>query len=244
MRTNALTIGIAAACALAFSLSCSAGPDEKQPLIPTEHETLDVEGWQVHVDARLTRDADKELGQRALKMLAAQLFDIKLMVPADRVNRLQEVAIWLDRTHGKLTSMQYHPSAGWLKGNGYSEKLAKCVHIPDASHFANAHLRHCQPFVMLHELAHSYHDRVLGFEDAEIMDAWKKFKEGGRYESTLHISGKKIKHYGLTDQKEFFAEMTEAYFGMNDFFPFNAAELKQEEPELFALLKKIWGPLP
>ena len=40
----------------------------------------------------------------------------------------------------------------------------------------------------------------------------------------------------LTDHKEFFAEMSEAYFGMNDFFPFNRAELKREEPELFLLL--------
>jgi hypothetical protein len=45
----------------------------------------------------------------------------------------------------------------------------------------------------------------------------------------------------LTNEKEFFAEMTEAYFGHNDFFPFNRAELKQEEPELYELLTKIWG---
>jgi hypothetical protein len=38
--------------------------------------------------------------------------------------------------------------------------------------------------------------------------------------------------------------MSEAYFGMNDFFPFNRAELKREEPQLFLLLLKIWGPLP
>ena len=33
--------------------------------------------------------------------------------------------------------MQYHPSAGWLRGNGYTEELEKCVHIPDAARFAN-----------------------------------------------------------------------------------------------------------
>ena len=49
-------------------------------------------------------------------------------------------------------------------------------------------------------------------------------------------------HYGLTDQKEFFAEMSEAYFGKNDFFPTDADELKREEPELFGLLEHIWGP--
>ena len=51
-------------------------------------------------------------------------------------------------------------------------------------------------------------------------------------------------HYGITDQKEFFAEMTESYFGSNDFYPFVAGELKQAEPETFALMAEIWGPLP
>jgi hypothetical protein len=39
---------------------------------------------------------------------------------------------------------------------------------------------------------------------------------------------------------EFFAEMTESDLGHNDFFPFNRAELKQEEPEFFELLAKIF----
>jgi len=38
--------------------------------------------------------------------------------------------------------------------------------------------------------------------------------------------------------------MTECYFGSNDFYPFVTGELKQAEPETFALLAEIWGPLP
>lgn len=51
-------------------------------------------------------------------------------------------------------------------------------------------------------------------------------------------------HYALTDEKEFFAEMTEAYFGANDFYPFVAGELKQAEPGIFDLMRDVWGPLP
>ena len=50
-------------------------------------------------------------------------------------------------------------------------------------------------------------------------------------------------HYGLTNQMEFFSEMTEAYFGSNDFFPFVAGELKQTEPTVYALLEEIWGAI-
>jgi hypothetical protein len=51
-------------------------------------------------------------------------------------------------------------------------------------------------------------------------------------------------HYGITDEKEFFAEMTETYFGSNDFYPLVAGELKKDEPAIFALMAEIWGPLP
>jgi hypothetical protein len=37
--------------------------------------------------------------------------------------------------------------------------------------------------------------------------------------------------------------MTEAYFGTNDFFPFNRGELMTAEPEIYQLMKEIWGPL-
>jgi hypothetical protein len=48
----------------------------------------------------------------------------------------------------------------------------------------------------------------------------------------------------MTNEKEFFAEMTECYFGVNDFFPFTNAELRDAEPEIYALLAQIWGPVP
>jgi hypothetical protein len=38
--------------------------------------------------------------------------------------------------------------------------------------------------------------------------------------------------------------MTEAYFGANDFFPFNRAELMTAEPEIHDLLKAIWKAAP
>src|SRR4029453_3081373 len=128
--------------------------------------------------------------------------------------------------------------------NGYSAKLAKCVHIPDARDFLSPFENHRQPSAVLHELAHAYHDRVLGFDEARVIAAYKAFRDGGRYESVLTSPGGKRKHYALTDEKEFFAEMTESYLAVNDFYPVVAGELKEAEPEIFALMREIWGPLP
>ena len=98
--------------------------------------------------------------------------------------------------------------------------------------------------MILHELAHAYHDQVLGFDEPRIKEAYEKYKKSGHGERALLYSGKRVKHYALTNQMEFFAEMTESYFGHNDFFPFNRAELKREEPEVFDLLTRIWESKP
>src|SRR5262249_40633046 len=90
----------------------------------TRHETRDLEGWQVRVDVRLLSGADAELGARALRALAGKLSEIKVLLPPDRLAKLQKVTIVLDRSH-PLRSMQYHPSAGWLKEHGYDPALAR-----------------------------------------------------------------------------------------------------------------------
>ncbi|MEW6306249.1 MAG: metallopeptidase [Verrucomicrobiota bacterium] len=207
---------------------------------PASHETRSLEGWTIHIDQRLLEGPDKALGGRAVRLLGDRLYEIKLVVPAERVRQLQEVPIWLDLTHGKLKRMQYHPSAAWLRANGYATNLVKCAHIPVAAEFANPQHHRTQPWCVLHELAHAYHDRVLGFEHEGIKTAWLRAVEGKKLESVLRINGRMDRHYALMDQKEFFAEMTEAYFGMNDFYPFNRAELQQSDPETFKLLREIW----
>lgn len=229
------------AMAIVLQLAAFGSDAGDTPPLPKEHKVRQMEGWTVHVDTRLLSDENAEMGRHALQILKNQLFGIKLVLAEEKVKRLQQVPVWVDLTCGELKAMQYHPSAGWLRAQGYSGELAKCVHIPHLKSFIDARTLREQPDVMLHELAHAYHDQVLSFDHKEIKAAWARFKESKKYESVLHIRGEITKHYGLTTQMEFFAEMTEAYFGMNDFFPFNSAELKKEEPQLFQLLEDVWG---
>jgi hypothetical protein len=128
-----------------------------------------------------------------------------------------------------------------LKEYGYAEDLAKCVHIPVAARFTDPRHNFIQPWCVLHELAHAFHDQVLGFEEARIRQIWERYVAAGRGARVLKIDGAKVRHYAMTNHKEFFAEMSEAYFGTNDFFPFVHGELKESEPETHALLTEIWG---
>ena len=225
-------------------ISSAIGSETPEPPKPESRSDRTISGWRIRVDDRLLAPGNAVVGPRALQLLEAELADIASVVAPDRLEKLRAVPIVLDFTHGKLRNMQYHPSQEWLTGNGYARDLAKCVHIPDAAYFIAPGHHHEQPWCVLHELAHAYHDQVLDFEEPRIRAAWEKFKASGHGESVLHINGRRVNHYALTDQKEFFAEMSESYFGMNDFFPFNRAELQEAEPELLTLLKEVWSQSP
>ena len=45
----------------------------------------------------------------------------------------------------------------------------------------------------------------------------------------------------MTNEREYFAETTEAYFGENDFQPFSREELRLFDPEMFGVLEAAWN---
>lgn len=227
----------------ALNLGVCHGAPAAVPSKPNSRTTRLIEGWTVRVDDRLLASQNKEPGTRILKSLEGRLSDIGAVVRPDRLAKLRGITIVLDMTHGKLVPMQYHPGAAWLEENGYAADLVRCVHIPVASALVEPRQINVQPWCVLHELAHAYHDQVLGFDDARIRECYERYKASGHGDAALLISGGRVRHYALTDHKEFFAEMTEAYFGTNDFFPFNRAELMEAEPEIYELMKRTWGPV-
>jgi len=203
----------------------------------------EIEGWMVHVDPALLDGEHLEEGARALSMLANHLERIALLMPEERLCEMRKLEIWIEHHHPTLGAMQYHPNIGWLKSHGHDPRLAKKVHITRASSLLSRSQLVKHPAVVLHELAHAYHDQVLSFDRPDIIQTYEKAKSDGTYERVLLYTGKYVRHYAMKDHKEYFAEATEAYFYRNDFYPFVRAELKEHDPTLHDLLVEIWGPL-
>ncbi len=202
----------------------------------------ELHGFEVFVDQALLAGAHAEEGQRALSMLANPLERIAILVPEEPLARMRRLGIWIERQHPELSNMQYHPSVGWLEHHGYDPRLAKKVHIPRARALLSRAQLLKHPAVVLHELAHAYHDQVLGFGDERIQKAFRAARAAKTYEDVLAHTGRRVRHYAMTNHKEYFAEATEAYLYRNDFFPFVRAELQQVDPGCHALLESIWGP--
>jgi hypothetical protein len=201
----------------------------------------DIEGWKVHVEPALLEGEFQTEGASVLAMLANHLQRIKILVPAGPLLRLQRLEIWIERSHPVLKSKQYHPSREWLVQHGHDPRLARKVHIPQAAELLSREQMLKHPAIILHELAHAYHDQVLGFEHPGIKAAYERAKTSGVYESVLDHTGRKVRHYGLSNHKEYFAESTEAFFYRNDFYPFVRAELKEHDPGMVDVLEKIWN---
>ena len=212
------------------------------PVVRFDPVLRDLEGWKVHVEPTLIDGEQREEGAKALTMLANHLQRIKILVPAEPLAKLQTIEIWIEHSHPRLGAMQYHPSKGWLVANGHDPRLTRKVHITQARELFSRGQLLKHPAVILHELAHGYHDQVLSFDNPEIIAAYDKAKAAGSYENVLLYTGKKVKHYGLSNHKEYFAEGTEAFFYRNDFYPFVRAELKEHDPTLHEVLVNVWGP--
>lgn len=202
-----------------------------------------LSGWTVHVSKPLS-EADPAALEKAMKLLEAQLKEIEKVVPANAVVEMKKVPLWISPEYPSIAPRaEYHPGAGWLRDNGRDPQMAKGVEFTNVRIF-EAECRRMPNFA-LHELAHAYHDRVLGFEDPEINAAFEKAKAAGKYDRVERVDAEGKKHlgkaYAMSNAKEYFAECTEAFFSRNDFYPFTRAELKSHDPEMELLLEKLWA---
>ena len=81
-------------------------------------------------------------------------------------------------------------------------------------------------------------------DSEKIRLAFETAAASGDYDEVDRFTGRKIvkdKAYAMSNHKEYFAESTEAFFGKNDFFPFNREELQQHDPGMVTVLKEVWG---
>jgi len=200
-----------------------------------------LEGWTIKVDPALLQADNGAIKRRSFTALANHLQRVKFMIQGERLEHLQQLPIWIEFDNASLDNMQYHPSRGWLIANGHDPRLAKHVHIPHAATLTLRETWAKHPYVILHELSHAYHDQVLNFENPKIIAAFEHSKQQGIYDDVLVHTGRRARHYALSNHKEYFAESTEAYLGVNDFYPFVRAELKEHDPTMHALLQQIWG---
>lgn len=233
--------------ALSLLLAVSATAAENTPvtsdLPKATYQTQEIEGWKVHINDLLMKD-EKVATEKMLVLLTAHLKEIVRVVPAKSVAHLRKIQLWLNPPYpGIAPRAEYHPGAGWLKAQKRNPDMVKCVEFTDVAHFEAETVR--MPVFVLHELAHGFHDQVLGFDNPEIVAAYKKAVAGKTYDKVQRwhgVSGRvsQERAYAMSTPQEYFAECTEAYFGRNDFYPFTREELEHHDPEMYKIVERVW----
>ena len=181
----------------------------------------------------------------AINLLQNKLLEIsQFNIDQVKIDSLKAVPIFMD-WNTTTGAAQYHPSAAWLLANGYIVEKARCVEISNITNFINWTNQN-QPYMVMHELAHAYHHRVLNYNSSIITNAFNNVISNNMYTNvSYHIGGGNYNiqptAYALTDVREYFAEISEAYFGLNDYFPFNYNDLSNYDVVGFNAALVIWG---
>lgn len=197
-------------------------------------------------------DYNSRKGKDAVKYMKADLDHIVSIIPEKALTVMRQRPIWLEKNNTANSSAAwYHTWAGYPESIGDLKEKGKCVEITNFSNYMSWSDQN-QPLMVLHELCHLYHDQGLGEDrNQDINKAYKNAKDNGLYaqgwyrynvnQTSQSQWTRTTDVYCMVTVWEYFAEMCEAYWGENDYYPFNYEQLKEHDPVGFALMESIWG---
>ncbi|MFT5292350.1 MAG: hypothetical protein ACI8QS_001293 [Planctomycetota bacterium] len=206
------------------------------PFPEWNYQELQIEGWTVFVQDELFEE--EALRVQVLGLMKIRLWEVATRLPAPTVQRLREVELRMHLDHSENNGAAYHPNPDWLRRHDMPENWALGIEFGNARNFLSWSRQ--QPAMVLHELAHAWHHQVLGYGDEGVLEAFTAVKESGALEEVLFATGGKRRAYALNNQMEFFAEMSEAWWSTNDFYPFVKGELMDAFPDVAESMGGWW----
>ena len=200
------------------------------------YERCRIEGFSILVNPRL--HAHPVEGGRAMDQLNEQLAGVARVVPPKALAKLRQIPIWVE--WAETTGLgEFHWDSDTLSRQHRNTAKSRSVEIVNAGHLVE--WAKVQPWSVLHELAHGYHCTVLGKNDPAVVDAYQRAMASGKYAQVGYAQGGEKPAYAMNNKYEYFAELTEAYFGKNDFEPYDNAELARFDPVGYRLMRSVWG---
>ena len=209
-----------------------------QSIIPTDkYYKTDIKGWTVYVSPQLRQL--RAYSRKMLELLEYKLYLIDIYMPANSLDKLKTTPIWLELENNAVPYIAYHCSKNTLKVKGLNPDKLNAIEIGSSNNFAG--WQEFQKFILLRYMAYAYYDKYLQKQKSRIDSAYTKTLNSGKYTSVLRFDGKKVRHPALNNAKEYFARMTESYYGLSDHYPFIQFELHQYDPDACDLMTKLWG---
>lgn len=212
-----------------------------EDFLPTSaYRQTAVHGFSVLINPDV--DASGQIGIDAMAELDDQLAAVVSYLAGDVLTQMQQVRIWVETDQLSDRSGQFHVSELWLTNNGYNPEKAGAVEISNTRIFVQ-NARELNVSTVLHELSHARQLHLTNNNSAlDFEGVYNNALASGTYESVEYVTGTLRPAYAMTNSQEYFAELSEAYFATNDFFPFNRAELLDFDPDGYELVLQAWSP--
>ncbi|MFZ6712860.1 hypothetical protein [Undibacterium sp. TC9W] len=200
------------------------------------YQKQQIDGWTLMFDQGL-QAADAAARSAFISVVTDQLNKLRKL-PVHAQSSLRSVSIYVSSGTYRAFGAQHHPSAQWLQEHGYPVEFSGNIEICNWKEFIT--LVRSQPYGLLHEMAHAYHFQHPEL-DALILGAYEKAKAAGLYRQVTRDHRPELQEaYAMSNHQEYFAELSEAYFGENDFYPYQNPELKKYDAHGYAMLEKVW----
>ncbi len=218
----------------------------------SRYESVELAGFRVLIDPEAL--ATGKDWRRVRAALLVDLERVAKVLPAAARDRVRATRIVVTRSTlprpdwDGASAACLHPSADWLVQHGYDAERQGTVEILNMDKYLL--WRAEQPEMLLHELSHAYHlglgggGEGAGYDDPRVIAAYDAAMAAGLYDAVGYVmaeEGQTRRAYAAGNPQEYFAELSEAYFGRNDYFPFVRADLKEHDPAGYAMIEEVWG---
>jgi hypothetical protein len=192
------------------------------------------------------KDETPDVVSRALDRLRAKRTEALAVLPKRARDRLVKVPFFL----------MYGPKAeGGGRNNGldYFQKNAPDFHQKLDRRWRDAIVVYCaQNYLditdlwarkaLFHEFAHAYQLEQWPEKQPDILRAWENARNKDLYRDVLDVETKNRleRAYALTNQLEYFAELSCMYFVGCNYEPSGRNQLKDYDPVGYKMIRKMW----
>jgi hypothetical protein len=216
------------------------------PAVPAGWKREMIAGFQVMFSPALLRDEVSSV--RVRQIMRDRLSDVTRLVPPTALQHLRHVRLWLNLDPSGFSGAFYASAPSNRhdeRVRGYGEfhgAMYQGAVFPNIVQMIERTDDLKAPLVVLHELAHGYHHQVLGPANVEIKQTYEAAKAKGLYRN-VSSRNRAIAPvgYAMSNEWEYFAVLSQTYFGKNDQAPFDADELKTYDPDGFRLMERAWN---
>ena len=205
----------------------------------------EIEGFRLLVHKEVIEEDKKSTDKRKpLEVLQIELGMIVRDLPPRYVTNLRTIPIWVEwdmKKHedaeGRSAVAVYHPGNTAKVRYRYdtleSAVKANCVDIVFMKSLTAEHQGEQHRCVLLHEFSHAAHHHCIpdGEENRIVKGAYAHAMSQGLYKD----------QYAATNEREYFAEISCAYFGHLHYEPHTRAELQKYDPVGYQMMEATWG---